>query len=297
MLLPPLSRSLLLSLCIIAPATAAPQKSPLKKPLARKPSTKLITNARVLKELKRVAAAYEKLGSYTLSSRDSMKMPNFNLHCEAVGSIGKDGRRSIRARMFLNNEKSSAFELFKLYDGSQIRYLSTNQLRKTEKKQRFNAAQLKKNPSLLKRFFESSPGLALATALRDENFGLTPQAGTAFSFRELGQGRSEIRVRYSEKVSAQKNAPTQKNAVNDVSILLVVGRDGFLQRVEGKEGLRGAKGLSYYTNSFLSRPHAVDPKMAFNWGNLLSPPPQIIGQMDTVPVLPQKDAMPTPLPQ
>lgn len=280
----PLRRSLLLALCFAIPATAAPRKPVVKKAVAQKAPAPSSAEVRAVRELKRMVAAYKKVGSFTLTSRDTIKVGPFALSGHGEGSVAKDGRRSLRSEFTFNHNGALAIESIRLYDGQQFRESTNNRLLNSVVNTTRSAAQLKRTPKILEDFFVPSPGILVATAPQDEDFGLGKEPGKVFTFRDLGQGKSEITVRHLRK---------RPSGVQEVSTRMLIGSDGFLERVEGKETPRGSRQAGFYVNCYLSRPQPLDAKASLNWDNLMSPPPLIIGdQQDIPPVVPESGKMP-----
>lgn len=233
--------------CFFSVAQAAPAPQPK-------------ADLRVEREVKRVLAAYQKVGDFSISSSDTL---NGTRRQTSVGRFARDGRVAIQFEDAAPPSLAQPRKLTALFDGTQLIEARDGQL-----ETRQTVEQMRKAGVVPEAMFERSPGLDLvARLLKSKKLPPIPLGGQALpsTFRPASNGRRQI-VRVSR---GQRNGKPVR-----LTSVLTIGSDGFLQRVETRSRVEGGLEVPLST-SVLSRPQPVTGARPFNWVSL-APPIQVV---------------------
>ncbi|RYG68475.1 hypothetical protein EON80_11590 [bacterium] len=261
----PVFRIAVLALCCAATVSVA-DAAPKKKIAARSSAEQ---------EFQRVLSAYRKLGSFSLTSNDTMQFGTVQMQGQSTGNMASDGRRSLRAEMSARVMKvSSGDEIVKLYDGTNLTQLSGRMPLRT-----FAPAQLKREKFHLENFFATSMGLhVVASIFETGNPIRTLKSRPPFTARSIGKGFSELNFQMPRTGIA---------ANSDVRLILTISPEGYIQSVESRERELDTNMTHILTKSFLSKPRKIDPKAVFDWNRFMPSEPLIVGQPEVPPIVPE----------
>jgi hypothetical protein len=215
-------------------------------------------DTRAAEVLHRMAKAYQQVGDFIVTSQDTVRDPepdndlliplNFTFTSTSTARWAADGRRTL---FFQPEKKIGMARHLSLFDGTQLVEADYHQ-----EEIWTGPAELKRRPEKLRSFFRYSFGLdALSKTLDSKARADSFLSGGPLTYRDLGGGKVRLESRLKRK---------KGNKQVDVLRSLILGKDGFLERVE--ERTTGEDGKSSLLNEgILSRPAPLTIAKPFDW--------------------------------
>ncbi len=210
---------------------------------------------RVSAELRRMVAAYKKLGAFSVSSQDVKKIDVYQLRRRnSLGRFGLPGRVALRIEELNSQNVKQSVSIVRLMDGKNF---IESQNGGPAQQQTLPAASVKGSDSRLQRFFAPSLGLeSLASILESGALPLQESEPNTVTprFQILPGGESLI----------EAHAQTWRSS-GDLAASVFrfhIGKNGFLKRLEYSIGQ--APGRLTGT-AILSTPTPINAQTAFRW--------------------------------
>lgn len=232
-----------------APATLKPPASPASPGI----------DPHVVRQLKRVIAAYEKLGSFTVSSFETIETPTTVLHLKSVARLAPDGRMAVKTAPLGGNGQWQPWKRVRVFDG---RYFIESVDGRPESRQFLPQWQFEENP--LKTFFRGSFGLAFIPRLLHSKSSPNLSSGLeteSYRLHPLGGGRMQIECRV-------EGAKTE--GITYGVLYLNIAADGTIERLTARRSMNGQR--EYQIQTRFSRPTPLRLKNAFDWTNFAPAP-------------------------
>ncbi|RYG71212.1 outer membrane lipoprotein carrier protein LolA [bacterium] len=215
---------------------------------------------RFTQALRRAEKAYKKVGTFSITSVDSLIIDEETLSKRSTGRFSTDGRMALKVEELDEEGQPTGVVTKRVFNGLQLIQSVAD-----GPETRHALPQFLGQSTSLSKFFVSALGLGFVREMVRPK-GPDMKSGMArdrFVYHGLGGGRVQLEVRAYER-------DEDEETVNKALLFINLDPDGYIERLTAKVETDGE--IIYHVQSVLSRPLPLRGKDAFNWATFAPDP-------------------------